>query len=454
MNERAINNDNFERIDGNNNYTKDTKGPISSLSSSTTTIESDLEALGWQPHFSDQLSSSGKKKQRKKKQRASTEGLIPVRITEVRSKSLHVMGARGLDCLIPITQGKKIINDNAEKVAVVGDWILVEDTTTLREGESQSKLKGERTFKIHKVLNRRSVIKRRAPGYQTRKKQLMAANLNTVFVVSSCNQDFNVARLERYIAMVLETEHIEPVIILTKKDLMEMDNGDEEGEQDLNVDMDVNNENFDEEDKEFDATDALKYYQEEAGSIAGGRFSVVCLNALDGQEASALLQPWLGQGQTVAFVGSSGVGKSTLVNSICGTDVKTGDIHIDSGQGRHTTTRRQLHFLNSNSNDSSGSISNHHSVSCGIIDTPGLRELQLVDAAQGLDVVFSDFVELSHQCKFNDCTHSGEPGCAIASAVESGEIDVDRLYRWEKLVAEDAANTQDMKERFGGRKMG
>jgi ribosome biogenesis GTPase len=430
----------------------------------TTLASEDLKTLGWQPHFAKQL-------EERECDHLEYKDLIPVRITEVRSKSIHVVGAGGMDHLIPITQGQKIINDNDEKVVVAGDWILVENTASETNDGNQIALQPPPTLKIKKILCRRSVIKRKAPGRNTRKKQLIASNLDTVFVVSSCNQDFNVARLERYIAMVLETENVAPVIVLTKKDLLEMEiNGDDieneiDGEAsmdiDMDIDLDIDMEKDDEEDygfegEQLDASSSwlLDYYLDEAGSIASGSIPVVCLDARNGDEAWVLLEPWLGEGQTVAFVGSSGVGKSTLVNSLCGVDlVKVGDIHTDSGQGRHTTTRRQLHFLNQNNNNSNDNsngirISSNDTCgrSCAILDTPGLRELQLVDAAQGLDEVFKDLVELSRSCRFNDCKHSGEPGCAIEAAVESGDIDVDRLARWEKLVAEDAANTKDVEE--------
>jgi len=403
-----------------------------------TKFESKLKALGWETHFANQLeenTSNGDNDD----DGASTTPLIPVRITEVRSKDIHVVGPNNIDHLIPITQGQKIVNENDEKVVVAGDWILVQDET----------IDLQRTLRIRQVLKRVSVIKRKAPGRNTRRKQLIAANLNTVFVVSSCNQDFNVARLERYIAMVLETENVEPVVVLTKKDLLEemddMDMEDFEDEEEYEDD-DIEDMDFDQDDDFDDFEDfgdedgdasfwLLDYYLGEAGAIAGGTIPVVCLDATNSTEASELLSPWLGEGQTVAFVGSSGVGKSTIVNSLCGFElVKTGQIHTDSGQGRHTTTRRQLHFLTNENNQ------------CAILDTPGLRELQLVDAAQGLGEVFKDLVELSHYCKFNDCTHSGEPGCAIQAAVESGEADADKVNRWKKLVAEDKLNTKDVEE--------
>jgi len=445
----------------------------------TTGTTRDLRALGWQPHFADQLSGGASNNNNndddddtggENNSSSKTSDLVPVRITEVRSKSIHVLGEGGIDHLIPITQGQKIINDNEEKVVVAGDWILVEKVVAKNSVEnSDNNTEGNKNennttsellnLRIHKILNRFSVIKRKAPGRNTRRTQLIAANLDTVFVVSSCNQDFNVARLERYIAIALETVNVTPVIVLTKKDLLETnaddDFDDDDDSSDNNLDDD---DDFDlDDDDGFDFGDngdgsswLLDYYLQEAGSIAGGSIPVVCLDARNPSEAKDFLAPWLGTGQTVAFVGSSGVGKSTLVNSLCGFEMaKTGDIHTDSGQGRHTTTRRQLHFLDreaNQNNEGNDSDSAAAAARCGILDTPGLRELQLVDASQGLEEVFRDLVELSRLCRFNDCRHDGEPGCAIEAAVERGEIDPDRWARWEKLVAEDRANTLDIEE--------
>lgn len=443
----------------------------------SSSITENLEALGWQPHFANQLPLDDDDNNNSEPQN-KTPDLTPLRVTEVRSKTIHAVGAHGVDWLIPITAGQKIKNNNDEKVVVAGDWILVERSEEDIPAESEA-VEGSPP-RICTILQRNSVLKRRAPGRNTRKAQLIAANLDTVFVVSSCNQDFNVARLERYIAMVLETENVMPVIVLTKKDLLELADEDELGDEnyhDCSEDDDDEGEDYDgdvadddgkkdtqngdndeveayaddigdygdedddddiyndDDDLDLSSSWLLDYYIKEATSIAGGSIPVVCLDARDRDQATALLAPWLGPGQTVAFVGSSGVGKSTLANTLCDREVApTGDIHTDSGQGRHTTTRRQLHFVRHENGESSGAI----------LDTPGLRELQLVDASQGLGLVFSDLVELSKECKFKDCRHEGEPGCAIAHAVEQGDVDPYRVARWEKLVAEEKRNSDEV----------
>ena len=321
--------------------------------------------MGWQSYFAEQLDEE------------ENQTYTPVRVTEVRSNGIRVVG-KDMDQMIPPSSlGKR-------HRVVVGDWILI-----------------DAQFKITRVLDRTSLLQRRAPG-SGGKTQLLVANLDTVFLVSSCNQDFNVARLERYVAMALEA-NVTPVIVLTKRDV------------------------FDDGSKEASAV--LDSYLDDAREIAG--VPVVVLDAR-GEEPTHKLADWCRPGHTVAFLGSSGVGKSTLANSLCGQRVaETGTIHEDSGQGRHTTTRRQLYFLSNG---------------CAVVDTPGLRELQLFDVSQGLTEVFSDLVELSLQCRFNDCQHAGEPGCAIEEAVENGEIDGDRVIRWQKLVSEDQVNSRTVAE--------
>jgi len=314
-----------------------------------------LETLGWQPFFAQQTSVH---------EMAETP---PVRVVEVHRKALHVIG-----------------NDTDETIpprpdTAVGDWLLFD------RGHPQSS----------RVLERKSLISRRAPGTD-RQVQLIAANIDTAFIVSSCNQDFNIARLERYIALAFEAD-ITPVIVLTKADLAA----------------------------------APQQYVDEASAIST-LVSVVTLDAR-GDEPREMLGDWCKPGQTVAFLGSSGVGKSTLTNALTGTpSIATQAIREDDAKGRHTTTRRQLHCVPGG---------------CLVLDTPGMRELQLTDTESGINDVFADLHDLSTQCRFSDCQHVTEPGCAVLKAVEDGEADAARLARWRKLVAEDAFNSASIVER-------
>jgi ribosome biogenesis GTPase len=263
--------------------------------------------------------------------------------------------------------------------ATVGDWLLYD-----QQKPSNSK-----------VLERRSVFARRAPG-SDRKRQFIAANVDTVFIVSSCNKDFNIARLERYVALAFEAE-VTPVILLTKADL---------------------------------CNDPEAYVK--AASAISNRVLVEVLNALS-EEPIAKLAPWCKPGQTVAFLGSSGVGKSTLVNALFRDGVAdTAAIREDDSKGRHTTTRRQLHFT---------------AEGCAVLDTPGMRELQLTDVEAGIADVFADIVALAGQCRFRDCRHDSEPGCAIQGSLQRGEIDSGRLARWEKLAAEERFNASSLADR-------
>ena len=314
-----------------------------------------LRALGWSKYFADQATS------------AALSKTPPVRITQVHRNTLHIQGV-DLDMIIPGLYG-----------VTVGDWLLF-DADAPRNSQ---------------LLSRKSLIKRRAPGHD-RKEQLIAANLDTAFVVTSCNNDFSLARLERYVAMAHEAG-VTPVIILSKIDL----------------------------------TTEASDFAAQAQSISP-QLSVVCLDARS-PEAIELLHPWCQAGQTVAFLGSSGVGKSTLTNSLAGNEaIATQDVRASDDKGRHTTTGRQLHILPSG---------------CAVLDTPGMREIQLTDVSIGLEETFADLHALKQNCRFNDCAHKTEPGCAVQAAVASGEVDVSRLQRWLKLVAEDAENTKFLANR-------
>jgi ribosome biogenesis GTPase len=291
----------------------------------------------------------------------------PVRVTQVHRNGLYARGAT-LETLIPPGPD-----------ATVGDWLLFD-----AEQPTNSR-----------VLDRKSLIKRRAAGHD-RQVQLIAANIDTAFIVTSCNADFNIARLERYIALVLDA-NVAPVILLTKVDLC----------------------------------DAPQVYFDEAVTISKN-VPVVLLDSR-GSDPISKLTPWCQPGQTVAFLGSSGVGKSTMTNALCESDsIKTQGMREDDAKGRHTTTRRQLHFVANG---------------CAVLDTPGMRELQLTDVAAGVEELFADLNDLSKQCKFKNCKHETEPACAIQHAVKIGAIDAIRLQRWQKLVAEDLLNSSTIAQR-------
>lgn len=257
----------------------------------------------------------------------------------------------------------------------VGDWVLV-DTET-------------RT--LVRRLDRKTLLQRHTEG--ARVPQLIAANVDTLFIVSSCNDDLNPARLERYLALANEAETT-PVIVLTKADQV---------------------------------ADPEPYRQQVIGLQRG--LEVVTLNA-QAPEAARALAPWCGPGQTVALVGSSGVGKSSLLNTLSAKAPeeaqKTGSIRESDAKGRHTTTSRSL-----------------HSIAGGgwVIDTPGIRTLHISDISVGLDVLFAEIAELAPLCRFRDCTHAHEPGCAVRAAVAEGVLDQGRLDRWRKLMDENRSNT-------------
>ena len=314
-----------------------------------------LTRLGWQTIFARQTDAD------------EMVAFPPVRVLEVHRSGLIVRG-EDLDETLP-----------PRADVTVGDWLLFD-----RERPSDSRL-----------LDRKSLFRRRAAGHD-RQSQLIAANVDTVFVVTSCNRDFNVARLERYLALSFEAGS-DPVIVLTKADLSE----------------------------EHDR------FEREAQAISD-KVPVLTVDARTPAVREAL-KSWLGLGRTVAFLGTSGVGKSTLVNALLGEEkVETGAVREDDSRGRHTTTRRQLLFTEEGS---------------GVVDTPGMRELQLSDVGAGLSELFGDIEDLATQCKFRDCAHETEPGCAVRAAMEAGVLDEPRMARWKKLVAEDRHNTESLAER-------
>jgi len=259
----------------------------------------------------------------------------------------------------------------------VGDWVLVDPAI----------------HRIARRLTRHSLLQRRAAG-TGREVQLIAANIDTLFIVTSCNADFNAARLERYLVLAAEAG-VAPVILLTKADTAE----------------------------------AASYLQQARGLARD--VPVQALNARD-PGAVDVLTRWLGKGRTGALVGSSGVGKTTLLNALTDLGEATGGIREDDARGRHTTTARGLFAAKGGS---------------WLIDTPGMRAIPLTEVSDGIDVVFSDLLDLAGQCKFTDCAHGAEPGCAVQGAIAAGTIDPARLERWQKLTQEEAQNSASLHTR-------
>lgn len=320
-----------------------------------------LAQLGWKSFFSEQVSAEER------------SNLQPVRVMSVHRARVTVSG----ECFEDSIPSGLPARAGAEDRPTVGDWLLIDRDTR----------------SIVRILDRTSLFKRPTPG-DDRRVQLIAANVDTLFVVTSCDQDFNVARLERYLVLAQETG-VRPVVVLTKADL----------------------------------SPAPERFIDAARSLQSG-LQVGLIDGRDPQNA-AHLASYCGAGETVALVGSSGVGKSTLINTLTGSDgIATQAVREDDGKGRHTTTVREMHRV-AGGTDGGG----------WLVDTPGMRELQMSEVASGVTDVFDDVTAVALECRFANCTHADEPGCAIRIAMAQGNVDPARFERWHKLVHEDAANS-------------
>lgn len=318
-----------------------------------------LRAIGWKPFFAQQVPPPGP---------------VPVVVARV---SAHL----GMDVLLLGEDGEIRIPVQVAEAAggiAVGDWLVL---------DAQSNQAVQR-------LERKTLLSRKAAGEEV-KPQVIAANIDTLFIVSSCNEDFNLSRIERYLALALDAGAT-PVVVLSKADLCE------------------------------DPADLRR----QAEQLYPGLL-VETIDARDPQQAEALVT-WCGPGQSVALLGSSGVGKSTLANALGAGDLATGGIREDDGKGRHTTTWRSLHLL------PSGGV---------LVDNPGVRELQLPACEDGLADLFEDIIRIVDNCRFNNCSHEGDAGCAIRAALDSGDLDARRFASFQKLNAEQAHNARSLAQR-------
>lgn len=331
-----------------------------------------LEEFGWdgffQSHFND----------------CDRAGCCPARVALEYKHAFKILSEHG-ELTADVAGRLRHHASSRAGLPAAGDWVVV--SPRLEEGRAT----------IHEVLPRRSKFARKVAGQKT-EEQIIAANVDTVFLMTSLNNDFNLRRIERYLTVAWESG-ARPAIILSKADLC----------------------------------DEIQQRILEVESVACG-VSIHVVSAVTSQGISELA-PYLGAGRTVALLGMSGVGKSTLINAMLGREAqRVRQVRESDDRGRHTTTSRELIAL------PGGAM---------VLDTPGMRELQLWGGEEGIRESFEDIESFAVLCRFSDCSHQSEPDCAVRNALERGDIDQARYANFEKLQRE--SEYLDLKQTFNAK---
>ncbi|WMT38850.1 ribosome small subunit-dependent GTPase A [Paenibacillus sp. D2_2] len=337
-----------------------------------------LEAFGWTTEWQP--------KWRNIAEQYSIKGQIePARIVADHGQKYEIRSERGTSWAT--LSGKARLKASEQRsYPGVGDWVAVK---MMNEGDDAI---------IHEIVDRKSLIARQAAGFET-KEQIIAANVDTLFIVCALNYDFNVRRLERYLIMAWNSG-VNPIIVLSKSDLCE----------------------------------DIPSFIAETELIAPG-VPVISVSAHLGIGRDQL-ETYVYPGTTIALAGSSGSGKSTIINWLTGAELQlTQEVREDDSRGRHTTTHRELFLL------PQGGV---------LIDTPGMRELSIWDDDGGFERTFEDIEKLKEQCQFSDCQHRHEKGCAVLHAIDEGELDRKRLDNYHKMQRE--IRFQMRKERIAAKR--
>ncbi len=316
-----------------------------------------INEYGWDEYFESEWN------------KMQAKNMYPARIIADYGQMLRVVTHKG-----EVFVNRPLHKDNNYLQLAVGDWIGLEEIETAE-------------FPLVRfVLSRKTKFSRAAAGIEA-KEQIVAANVDTVFLIQSLNRDFNMKRLERYLIAAWDSGAL-PVVVLTKADCCD------------------------------DIPQKLAVATASAPGV-----EVISISSKTG-EGLEEIKKFLLPGKTIALLGSSGVGKSTLLNTLADKELlKTHEIREDDSRGRHTTTHRELVLL------PGGGI---------LMDTPGMRALSLWESDTGMEIMFGDVEKLTGQCRFYDCKHQNEPGCAVRFALNSGELDITRWESWLKLQKEMA----------------